>query len=139
METWKIVLISIAVVVVVIGIILAIVIPIVLKKKKNKATQQPSVAKSETIQLKAVKLEQGSGLFGYETKEELKERLSKLSKEEFKALEIDDYPFNVEQWNSLEGQPEAIKERNAYEMGIYFAYNYKRELKEDADILKRTF
>lgn len=139
METWKIVLISLGVILVVAGIIAAIVVPLVLKKKKNKQQEQPVVNQPETIQLKAVKLEQGSGIFGYETREELKERLSKLSKEEFKALEIDDYPFNIEQWNSLEGQPKAIKERNKYEMGIYFAYDYNRVLKEDADILKRTF
>ena len=145
METWKIVLISIAVILVVIGIICAIVIPIVLKKKKAKKETVVSdntietAPDKEVIQLQAVKLLAGSGKFGFETNEELRERVSKLSKEAFLALEIKDYPYNMEQWNALEGKPEEIYARNEYEMGIYFAYDYNKKLKSNADIINREF
>ena len=145
METWKIVLISIAVVLVVAAIIAAIVVPIVLKKKKAKQTNNVEVKENipepekEIIQLKAVKLQNGSGMFGVEYKEELKERLSKFSKEEFLALNIEEYPWNQEQWDALEGKPEEIHARNSYEIGIFFAYNYRKELKEDGTILRREF
>ena len=133
METWKIVLISIAVVLVVAAIIAAIVVPIVLKKKKAKQANNVEVKENipepekEIIQLKAVKLQSGSGMFGFE------------SKEEFLALNIEEYPWNQEQWDALEGKPEEIHARNSYEIGIFFAYNYRKELKEDGTILRREF
>lgn len=139
MATWKIVLISIAVVLVVAAII-AVTVILVLKKKKKQSVSTPAVKQEpEIIQLYAVKLLSGSGVFGYETEEELQARLSKLSKDEFKALDIVEYPYDENQWNSLEGKPEAIKDRNKYEMGIFFAYDYKKNLKSNGHILCRTF
>lgn len=143
METWKITLIVIASVIVLAGIIAAIVVPIVLKKKKSKQkeniTAEITAPEKEVIQLKAVKLKNGSGMLGFESKEELRERLNKLSKDEFAALNIDEYPWNQEQWNAVEGKPEEIYARNEYEIGIFFAYNYKHELKEESWILRREF
>lgn len=142
MATWKIVLISIAVVLVVAAII-AITVILVLKnkkKKKNQPVSKPTDKKEPvTIQLHAVKLLKGTGTFGYETEEELKTRLSKLSKKEFEALNIIEFPYNEEQWNTLQDRPEDIEKRNAYEMGIFFAYDYKAKLKPNADIICRTF
>lgn len=143
METWKIVLIVLGCLILLAGIIAAIIVPIIIKKNKSKKQVkeevQPEVKQPEVIQLKAVKLQSGSGMFGFESPEEIRKRLSTLTKEEFLALEIDDYPYNQEQWNALEGKPEEIYARNEYELGIFFAYNYRKELKSNGDVLRREF
>ena len=102
--------------------------------------EQPEIeVVPEVIQLTAVKLLKGSSVVGYETNEELKKRLSTLTKDEFLALNIDEKPYTLEQWDALAGDEKAIQERNAYEMSIYFAYDYEGNLKSDADIIKREF
>lgn len=119
------------------------------KKKQNKPTENIPVQKpetkpenkEETIQLIAVKKLKGTNPFGLESDKELADRLSKLNKAEFVKLDIKEYPLTKEGWVELankEGE-EAVYARNTYEMGIYFAYNGYKELKEANNPLLRTF
>lgn len=104
----------------------------------------PATPVEETIQLTAVGLLDGSSLFGYETEEELKARLDKLSKEEFKALNVEDYPLDKEGWNKLaqdagENAGAVVEARNKFEMSTFFAYDHEKNLKPNANIICRTF
>lgn len=114
------------------------------KKKQRKQVQTtpvtPSAPNKVVVQLTAVKLLKGSNIVGYETAEELSARLNKLSKADFLALDVIDFPLSKDDWDLLAGDGEKILKRNTYEMGMWFAYDSDRQIVEDkASIIRREF
>ena len=139
MSTWSIVLISVVSAIVVIGGIVAIVYFKLVKRKKKEAksttTSNSTTAivdskekfevedtKEETVILTAARRLKGSSKSGLETNKEFKERVSKLSKEEFIAL-------GIEVDNNAEREDDVI-----------YAYNAKGNLvKTNYELLTRVF
>lgn len=152
MSTWEIVAIVLGCLIAV-GIIVGLCVYfLVIKKKKqnkNKAQVVQSPAQEEPkeepkqpeiIQLTAVKLLEGSSLFGFETQEELEKRLAPLSKEEFMALEVVDFPFDTDDWDAIAGDSHKIETRNKYEMGMWFACDADKILiEEKASVIRKEF
>ena len=109
-----------------------------LRKPVNKVEQKEQVV--EKIQLTAVERLAGSSPICHkETDEEVKERLSKLSRDEFLLLNIDEKPFTMEEWDSLKTYEEA-EARSMREISMLYAYNHDGTVnKHRADILYREF
>lgn len=96
---------------------------------------------NEIVQLVAVKRLMGSDrITGFETNKEVKKRLSKLNINDFKELNIIDYPWTREQWEDKKYTGEDINNRNAYEQSMLFAYNADKTLnKENNSFILREF
>lgn len=150
MSTWEIVAVVLGCLIAV-GIIvgLCVYFLVVKKKKQHKDEavntvspdqEQEEAPQPEVIQLTAVKLLEGSSAFGFETQEELEKRLASLTKEEFLALEVVDFPFDTDDWDAIAGDSYKIETRNKYEMGMWFACDSDKILiEEKASVIRRTF
>lgn len=152
MSTWEIVAVVLGCLIAV-GIIvgLCVYFLVIKKKKQNKNVAQDTTKPTEEqpkeepkqpeiIQLTAVKLLEGKSVFGFETQEELEARLSSLTKEEFMALEVVDFPFDTDDWDAIAGDSHKIETRNKYEMGMWFACDADKILiEEKASVIRREF
>ena len=109
-----------------------------LRKPINKVEQKEQII--EKIQLTAVERLAGSSpLCNKETDEEVKARLSKLSRDEFLLLNIDEKPFSLEEWDSLKTYEEA-EARSMHEIGMLYSYNHDGTVNQQrANILYREF
>lgn len=94
--------------------------------------------KPEIVQLRSVARQTSNNELGLETDQEVQNRLSSLSKEEFLSKDTNEYPWSEEDYSQLDQQ--AIDERKSYETKILFAYRSDKTLNEDtAPRLRREF
>lgn len=109
-----------------------------LRKPVQKVEQKERVV--EKIQLTAVERLHGSSPINKkETDEEVRERLSKLSRDEFILLNVEEKPFTLEEWYSLKDYIEA-EQRSMHELGMLYAYNADGTVNDlRANILYREF
>lgn len=131
-------------------IIVGIVIYAIVRNKKKKSFKikvevpekiEPGYT-TKTISLTSAKREDGSNQFGYETDEEFKARVSKLTEKQFIKLETNDKPFTAYDWEALYSQKGQIgvEARNEVELGSIFAYDYEGNIVQaNVDLLTRTF
>lgn len=135
MSTLSIIIISIISVVIIASIITTIVYLDIKKRENKKEEETPCIVTwnedseedKETITLVAAKREKGSAVNGFETDLEFKERVSKLSKEEFLKLGL--------MINPLEILPKEKREKN-----VIYAYDTKGKVnKKNYNLLTRTF
>ena len=135
MSTLSIIVISIVSIIILAGIITTIVYLDIKKRENKKEDETPCIVTwnedskedKETITLVAAKREKGSAVNGFETDLEFKERVSKLSKQEFLKLGL--------MVNPLEVLPKEKREKN-----VIYAYDTKGKVnKKNYDLLTRTF
>ena len=132
-------------IIIILALVIGAVVYFLSKKKKKTATQPVIEVKEEPeyviekIQLVAVKRLQGSSKFGFETDEEVKARLSSLTRDEFLILNIEDKPWGESQWWEVKTYDEA-EERTMYELSMCYAYNYDGTINEErSKVLFREF
>lgn len=133
---------------IVIGVIAVIVVGVICyfsfkkskKLKPNYVEEDKGEEIIEKIQLTAVvRLEGSSPINHKETDEEVLARLSAVSKDDFLALNVDEKPWSMKDWDSAESY-EQIEARSQHELGMLYAYNHDGSVNETrAAILYREF
>lgn len=109
-------------------------------KQEDKKEESKPAKEEVEIKLNCIKREKGTGIGGYETYEEAGKRISKLSKEEFAKLEVNDKPWSQEQWAKEGLTQDEILARNKLEQSLIFRYLPNgKEIPQHAEILTRKF